>query len=338
MDDNVIEGRGLLFVGDIHLSSHRPSRRREGYGDAILAKAQQIIDIANENRLIPVFTGDIYDRPKEIDEALKTRFLRILRSCWTVPHTNLGNPTHDTVGLKLADGDSLAYLRESGALIVHTDAMSTARFLLKPSEEPDGAVRKVVVGFSPYAQSGRGIPTTVEGLYPDADLVVWVTHHDIGVDGAYPGSVAPFEIAGCKLVVNGHQHLEKEHVTVGETTWCIFGTIGRTKIDQADHQPCVWSLVPSVGLTRYPLRYEADAFNMSTHLVDEASGDEIIEEARGSVFVKLLVAAESNAAPGGSDGTILREAIDSEFNRKKASPELNAVVMSLFAAAMSKAA
>ena len=88
-----IQADGLLFIGDLHISSRPPSRRRDDYVEAIFGKLTQSIRIANELKLVPVILGDVFHRPREPNEAIKTRLIRTLAECWTDVISNVGN--HD---------------------------------------------------------------------------------------------------------------------------------------------------------------------------------------------------------------------------------------------------
>lgn len=317
--DGLIEANGFLFIGDPHLTTRRPGRRRNrDFSGIVLDKLAQAIDIANQERLVPVLLGDMFHRAKEEDETLKTRLLRVLNGCWTVPVSNVGN--HDMRGLRLSDADSLSVIAESGALLVARESGPVAEYLIGGS--------RVGLGCTPY---GQQIPREVASLFPDALGVVWVTHHDVAFEGAYPGAIEPFEIAGCGLVVNGHMHLEKQPIAAGRTLWCNFGSITRTAIDAINHEPAVWQFSPQEGLTRHYLVYENDAFDLTGHLVDEISPGESREDADDvSAFVDLLqadLAAGPSATP---DGALLLEEIQARFEREETPPEVRSNIIGLF--------
>src|SRR3546814_18445040 len=102
-----IEADGLLFIGDPHISSQRPGRRKDkDFAATVLGTLDSAIRVANERRLVPVILGDLYDRPKEDDEALKTRVIRSMRKAWLVPIILVG--THNKRHPVLTDGDTLA--------------------------------------------------------------------------------------------------------------------------------------------------------------------------------------------------------------------------------------
>lgn len=325
---NLIECEGLLFIGDQHITSRRPGRRTDrDYAERVIGKLARCIEIANEHRLVPVLLGDLWHGAKEENEALKTWVIRTLRKCWTTPFGNVGN--HDISGLRLADGDSLAVVAESGALRVLADGGPAAEFLI-------GGAR-VGLGFTPY---GREVPLEVASLFPEADGVVWCTHHDVAFDGAYPGALEPHEIAGCGLVVNGHMHLEKQPLQRGQTTWCNFGSLARTALDAIGHEPCAWSFRPHVAaeemLTKHPITHQREVFDLTGRLVAEASPGEAVAggDDDASAFVELLK-AEAEAGPARTaDGALLLEAIRARFDREKTAAEVRSVVLGYFKSAV----
>ena len=100
---------GLLVIGDPHVSSRRPGRRKDPRWPAsILAKLEHCVALANARDLAPVFLGDLFEHPVEPDEALKSRLVRILRGFRIRPLANSGN--HDMAHTRLCAGDSLAPL------------------------------------------------------------------------------------------------------------------------------------------------------------------------------------------------------------------------------------
>jgi DNA repair exonuclease SbcCD nuclease subunit len=325
MSQSPIKANGLLFIGDVHLSSQRPGRRKDkDYVGAILHKLEQAINIANTQKLVPIFTGDIFHWPKEPNESVKTRLLRVLGNSWTTCLSNVGN--HDKRGPELSDSDTLAVVGETGfPMKVFRKGGTAAELLL--------GEMKVGLGFTPYDQE---IPHDVTQLFPDAQGVVWITHHDIAFEGTYPGSLEPFEIKGCNLVINGHMHLEKAYAQKGETTWCNFGSLTRTAVDALGHEPAVWSFIPSEGLQKHVLEYRPDVFDLTGRLVEEISPGEI-ETTHGeigqSAFVRMLEAMRDTQEPTAtSDGTLLLEALHDKFTQETINEEIKLLIMDLFEA------
>ena len=325
MDGMTIECEGLLFIGDPQLTARRPGRRKDkDFSGAILGKIAQSMEIANERRLLPIFLGDMFDRAVERDESLKTRLMRILGTCWTKPFSNVGN--HDMQGLRLADADSLSLFAVS-SLIHIVDGNGPA------AEAMIGGYR-VGLGFTPY---GQRIPHDAGSLFPEADAVVWMTHADIAFDGLFPGGIAPFEISGCSLVVNGHDHHTKQPVVVGQTMWFNPGNITRLSVDMIGHVPTVWQFSPhlSADIVPHELRHEKDVFDLVGRLIDDVSpeGDD-----QGSAFVDIL-SAEVEAGPAATqDGTLLLEEMRRRFEANKTPPEIRSYMMELFNGATAEVA
>lgn len=323
MITTVIEADGLLFIGDPHISSQRPGRRKDkDYPSVILAKLESALKLANERRLVPILLGDLYDRPKEEDEALKTRVIRCLRRAWMPPIALVGN--HDKQHAVLTDGDSLAAIREAG--VAHVVSQSGPIAVVSV----DG--RRLGIGGTPYKQD---IPDDVTDVFPDADFVTWVTHHDIAFEKAYPGAQDPFEIQGCGLVVNGHMHLSKPTVQMGSTLWFNPGNITRQEVDAIAHVPYVWELNSAEGLVPHELEHEKDVFNLTGRLVEAVSPGEIpVEPApdaedKESVFVRLLQQEASTDIERTADGSVLREDIMRKFEREKTPEDVRAAVLAL---------
>lgn len=324
--ENIVqEAKGFLFIGDPHLCSQRPARRKDrNFGEVVLKKISAAIDIANERQLVPFFLGDMFHRPVEEDESLKTRLLRIIMGCWCRPLCTLGN--HDFAHASLGDGDSIAYLAQSGALILAKDSGPIGIFLIGD--------KRVAVGSTP---SGQRIPTDITGMFKGSyDAALWVTHHDIAFEGAYPGALIPHGIKGCGLVVNGHMHLYKGALQVEGTTWFNPGNITRMAIDAADHVPRVWEMSESGQIIPHTLPYEPEAFDFTGLLVDAISPGEIPEEgegspeaARRSAFVELLAAERPEDLERTGDGALLREVIDEKFKRDSTEKSVRHIVLSL---------
>jgi DNA repair exonuclease SbcCD nuclease subunit len=307
---------GLLVIGDPHFGSRRPGRRKdEQWPLAVLAKLEHCAGIANERQLATVILGDLFDRPVERDERLKTQLIRILKGFRLRPIVNVGN--HDVEHTILTDGDTLALL----GLCDVVDVVSTSAPVVKLriADRPFG------LGMTPY---GQAIPTDVRGSFSQVDARAWFTHHDIAFDGRYPGAVPPFAIDGCDLVVNGHIHKTQKTVTAGRTRWANPGNITRQSIDLADHVPRAWILGPDGELEPQALPYEADVFDMTGHIVEAADGRAVAGSVE-SAFVSLLRAEAPGDLRRSDDGSILREEIEAKFARDASSEAVSTIVRSL---------
>lgn len=74
--------------------------------------------------------------------------------------------------------------------------------------------------------------------------VIWFTHHDLAMNGAYPNSIALKDILGVDKVINGHIHGTKEPVKVEKTIYYNPGNITRLSYDMLGHSPAVWVYSP----------------------------------------------------------------------------------------------
>jgi hypothetical protein len=323
------EASGFLFIGDPHLCSEKPGRRKETkdeFSAAILGKIEQVIVIANDRRLIPVFLGDMFDKPREINDGIKTRLLRILRKCWTKPIVLVGN--HDRKHAYLSDEDTLATIGESGVIDLITSSGPIGEFIL------DGV--HVGLGGTPHLGSNgtpENIPTDVTGLFSEnVRGVIWLTHHDIGFEGAYPGAIMPFEIKGCRLVVNGHMHLTKEIITEGETNWFNPGNLTRQALDAINHIPRVWEFSPTGSLQAHDLIHETDVFNLTGRLTDVITVGEAMEENAedfDSAFVDLL-REEAGADLGKThDGSVILEDIERKFSDERTPADVQVMIRAI---------
>lgn len=319
------EVEGILFVGDPHLSSRKPGRRRdESFPATVLAKIEFLIGACNERRLLPCFLGDMFDSAVEEDEQVKTRLARILRKSWTLPLSNVGN--HDIRNAVLTDGDSLAFLAETGVIKVcaHSGAFETLRV----------GSKVVGLGATPY---GQPIPTDARPYFGNVDQVVWLTHHDVAFENAYPGSMAPHAVAGCRLVVNGHMHLYKKPLKVGATVWFNPGNITRQAIDALEHEPAAYALTARGNLDKVAVPHERAIFDLTGKLIGAISPGEVprkVAEDGDSAFVNLLKADSSLEMAKTDDGAVLLEEIEDKFARESTPKEVRDIILDLHSAAV----
>lgn len=322
-----IECNGVMFIGDPHVSSRKPGRRKdENFGDTIIGKIRYLLDYCNERRILPIFLGDMYDTPYEPDEALKTRLLRTLKTSWTTPLANVGN--HDIKSAILTDGDSLVYLAEAGALKLNVYAGALAT--LKVGDKTWG------IGATPY---GQDFPLDARHYFGPTDMIVWLTHHDLAFEDAYPGSVAPPEIKGCKLIVNGHMHLRKKTKKVGETVVFNPGNITRQYIDAIEHDPAAYVLTAEGKLEKVPIPHEKAIFDLTGQLIHSISpgeakaAKELEQEQDGdlsdSAFVTMLTADSAMEMGQSDDGSIVKEEIIEKFERENSPEDVRDYVLEL---------
>lgn len=264
---------GAIFIGDPHVSSRKPGTRNdEDFTAVVLSKMAQSIQIANAEDRIVVILGDLMDRDNDTDgpagRRLLTRLCRVLASAKYVPVCLAGNhgwfDSKEGGVERATDATTLAALAAAG--VIHL--VDEAGFFLDVNT-PDG---RLIMGGSPH---GHDIPADVTSLdgYAEGATAVWITHEDLAFEGAYPGALEFFEIKGCDMVVNGHMHLTKAPVPVGQTLWCNPGNITRQSKDCAEHVPSVWSMESTPSLKQIPLEYRKDVFDaVLNHVVAISAG------------------------------------------------------------------
>jgi DNA repair exonuclease SbcCD nuclease subunit len=314
---------GLLVIGDPHVGSRRPGRRKDvQWPLPVLAKLERCVTIANERQLAVVILGDLFDRPVETDEALKNQLIRTLKGFRHRPLVNVGN--HDIQHTTLTDGDTLALL----GLCDVVDVVATSA----PVVEFQIGERRVGVGMTPY---GQAIPTDVRGSFSGVDLHTWFTHHDIAFDGGYPGAVPPFAVEGCDLLVNGHIHKTQKAITAGRTRWMNPGNITRQSVDLLDHVPRAWILDGSGELEAQALPFESNVFDLTGRVVD-AADDSVVAREVESAFVTLLQAESPTELKRSGDGSIIRDEIEAKFAQDSTSDAVRAILRSLLGEAVER--
>lgn len=318
-----IQCNGVLVIGDPHVGSRRPGRRKDAvWPQAVLGKLERCVAIANERQLAVVILGDLFDRPVETDEALKNQLIRVLKGFRHRPIVNVGN--HDIQHTMLTDSDSLALL----GLCDVVDAVATSA----PVTEFQIGARRIGIGMTPYGQT---IPTDARGSFAGVDLHAWFTHHDIAFDGGYPGAVPPFAVEGCDVLINGHIHKTQKSVLAGRTRWMNPGNITRQSVDLVDHVPRAWILDGSGALEPQALPFENNVFDLTGRVVEAADGSDVAREVE-SAFVTLLQAESSTELKRSGDGSIVRDEIEAKFAADDTSDAVRAIVRSLLGEAVER--
>ncbi|MCF4126698.1 hypothetical protein [Methylobacterium sp. SyP6R] len=314
---------GLLVIGDPHVSSRRPGRRKDPDWPApILAKLEHCVALANDRDLAPVLLGDLFERPVEPDESLKSRLIRILKAFRHRPLANVGN--HDIRHTRLSDGDSLAMLAVSDVLDAVPESGPAAHYHI--------GGRLIGLGATPF---GQAIPTDARGLFPGSDAVVWLTHHDLAFGAGYPGAVPPEAIQGCALALNGHVHKRHSAIRIGDTLWVNPGNITRGSVDLIAHVPAVFVLSGDLSLTEERLPYTVDVFDLTGRQVAADASQEAIGRIE-SAFVSLLQAETTTDLARSDDGALIREEIEAKFFRDETPEPVRAAIRSLVEAAVAK--
>lgn len=224
---------GLLFIGDPHLEARVPGFRCDDFPVVALRKFRWCLDYARKNNLQPVLLGDLFQLPRDNPNWLLSEVFECLDDPLLAIYGN-----HDVRENTLNAHDSINLMFTSGHL----------RLLTEPWV---GTVdsHTVFVGGSPW---GTRVPKDFDKVAAAADLVVWVTHHDITVPGYDAGHIRPNARPGIDLVINGHIHRRLETVTHKNTHWMTPGNITRRVRSDAgrDHVPAVLVIKPAAKAPR----------------------------------------------------------------------------------------
>lgn len=321
-----VVANGFLFIGDPHISSRKPGTRNDvDFVATVAGKLEQVAEIANTNGLQAVFLGDMFNRAQEPDARLLVLLTRALKRFQLKPWTLMGN--HDINETTLTENTSLALMREAELLHV-VDTAGPFMVLNKP----DGSC--IGLGGSPY---GMVIPDDIEqdlALFgKPVDRCIWITHHDLAFEGAYPGALEMYPITGCDLVVNGHMHLTKAPRLLGNTTWFNPGNITRQSKDTANHVPAVWEVsdVATLLPKQHVLSYDPAVFDEALQVV-QGVRPELTQTA--SAFVQQLRAFGSGDVARTEDGSELAKDIAAVLESQRVPAEVASLIVMLHSKAV----
>ena len=211
-----VSGKGMLFIADPHLADTPPGQRLPGYREQILGKVRACLEHARDADLVPVFLGDLFNWPRENSNTLLVELIALFAP--QRPFVLVGN--HDKYQARYTSDVSLAVLAAAG--VSRLMAEPGPQFLLETPEA------KVLVGATP---DGYRIPSLFtpapDGPESEADVVVWLTHHNIQFPDFPDKAHRIKEIEGVDWVVNGHIHRPQATIRVGGTAWANPGNITR---------------------------------------------------------------------------------------------------------------
>ena len=213
-----IELRGLLFIGDPHVEGRNPDFRSDEYAETILGKIEWTLNYSSKNKLLPIFLGDIFDKPRNNPTWLIGRLIDLLMGSEAIGI--YGN--HDCAEPTLNENDSLSLLLKAGCLRLVSREFPWRGIV---------AGRTTYIGGSSYREK---IPDSVPitefepgSLFVENTFGVWLSHHDVLTVNYENGRFSPFEIQNIDLLVNGHIHTRSDPVQKGKTKWMTPGNISR---------------------------------------------------------------------------------------------------------------
>jgi predicted phosphodiesterase len=223
---------GLLFIGDPHVAASPPGYRLDDYAQATLGKLAVALETAREHNLLAIILGDLFHLPRNNPNSLLVALIELFRH--SLPFVLVGN--HDKHEARLTRDVSLAVIQAADVIRLIDRAGPVCSLQV--------AEWRVLLGASP---DWTPLPIQVDkGAH---DLVIWLTHHDLGFPGYDAARVPLKEIPGVDMVVNGHLHTPKPPRQCGGTTWFNPGGISRLTLS-----PHTRDLTPSVFIWKPPDR------------------------------------------------------------------------------------
>lgn len=272
---------GVAIINDPHLTATPPSARQDDYTSIIQKKIEVSIDLCNQMNLIPLFPGDIFYRPVETSELIKNVLIDMFYTSKFSPVLIPGN--HDMSGYKLSRRDSLYTILSSRCCLIGIESGPIAYSQILTND----GIKNLCIGGTPY---GQVIPNEVIwDIVPDYSF--WMTHHNLPFSTHYKEKeISGFkEIIGVDHVVNGHLHHPAPSVKEENTIYHNFGSVTRTKSDEADRIPLITLWTPDAQFETIALESDTTehAFKLGGRKVASQS---VIKEAgeSGKRFVDFL--------------------------------------------------
>lgn len=312
--------KGLLFIGDPHVSSRRPGRRVDDYCTSVLEKLRVVGELAREHDFVPVILGDLFHIAGENDLSTLSRLTAVFKGYPAPPVVVGGN--HDKKEKTLKDADALHLLAVSGTVeVVDGECREVHRY--------DFEGTNVALWVAPY---GAKVPDKIES---DADVVVLVTHADYAFVGAYPNAKPITEIKGCDFVVNGHMHKTAPSVRAGTTVWHNPGNIEPVSVDCIDHVPAVWSWEvgqPLDEIRPHVLPHVRDCFDLTGLMVPAATKADAVKAMipqGASHFAELLSAKSKMEADKSDDNSSFIEELKAALKQLQAPKPVETLLLAL---------
>lgn len=295
---------GILFIGDPHLWSKKPSKRTdESFVETVLDKINQAIEIAIDNNLYPIILGDLFHVDSESDIRLLTKLTKILKKLPYPCSSVEGN--HEKSQLTLSEDVALSLLQEAGLLYVLED--NAYQLILNVGQ------KEVLIGSTPYGSKIPKAPKIPKNVHPD--FTFWLTHHNLDFGDSYPGVIKVEEIEGVNILVNGHIHKTKKPLKINNMLAFNPGNIVRLSTDCLEHEPSVWGwgFENANTLVQYKLKYNKESFNLVGSLISETViAPKMIEEASAIHSSQFVEQMEKQLLPEhdlSSDGGHIKDSI-----------------------------
>lgn len=316
------EFAGVLAIGDPHVCSKRPGRRKDDYLGSVLEKLSACAALCQEHNLRPVILGDLLHLHSDNSLRMLNRLMLVLQSFPRPPLVLDGN--HDRDGKELDEDDALQLLANANAIVVPAPGLA---------EVIRVRGQLVEIWAAPH---GTPIPSKLTSSTKSAVRLL-LTHHDLAFGQSYPGALALKPIEGCALVINGHMHDTKPAVQQGGTYWHNPGNIEPLSVDLKDHQPAAWLWEPGTppgSLVKLPLPHNPDVFDLTGLLVDAAPAAQAVAALSAIPVTTPAVgkfAAEIDRQGGEeahrtADASVLREDARQVLDARDAPPAVRAML------------
>ena len=295
--------RGLLVIGDPHIEGRTPGFRKDDFPQTILRKLRWCLETARQNKLLPVFLGDVFDKPRDNPTWLIGELIDLL-----MPWPAIGIfGNHDCADPQLGENDSLSILIKAGCYQLISEQSYWTGLI-------EG--RRVVVAGSSYRQripqffDVEKIPK--DSMFEDAPVVVWLAHHDIDIGNYKNGKFGPYEMIGVDLLINGHIHRPADPVRKGKTTWMNPGNISRrTRSEHSrKHVPKVLQVTfTDDGYETKSIVVPHEPFADVFHLDETETGEQAEHSSSFVAGLKTLTKRRTSSGAG------LREFLDKNLDQ-----------------------
>lgn len=311
-----IKADGIMWIGDPHLTCVTPGRRIEDdFLSVSLNKLRQAREIAERDNLVMICAGDLLDNATEkkagtskVVENINLILSGFAKAVNFRPFITLtGN--HDKNEVTLTPGSTLSTMHDVG--LVNVIQNNGAFAVVEVGDQCIG------LGGTDY---GKPIPKDVRGFFDSyekkIDKVIWFTHSQFEFDEVNPFLEKIFEIKGCDMVINGHDHTKMTPKWAGNTCWHNPGNLTRMSVDCSSHKPAVWEWNPSVPdgqLKEHAIKHNELAFDMTGLRIaaDVDAAKKFEAERSKSLFAELLLADKGSEM----DRTVGGEVIEVDLER-----------------------